>query len=468
MKDHLEQITEMEMEAQRELFSVSREVMKLSRSTLLINLPFMAAALGRLKCVMYQGTFAVDGDSIWYDPIHLLQQYGGEHAKGPRSYLHMLLHCVFRHFDVSPALEREKWDLACDMAVESVIAELRIPGATTGREMLQKMELDKIRQHMTGLTAERLYRWLKVENPDAKTMERWRAIFGTDDHEVWYKPGCLNPLVDSVPMAGEYSDRPGDGMTSDGDKAGLVKARSEAWKDAGGRLKQDLEFFNRQRGDEAGDLMQNLRDVTRERYDYTAFLRKFAVTGEVMKINDDEFDNIFYTYGLNAYPEMRMPLIEPLEYKEVKRIREFVIAIDTSGSVAGDLVQRFVQKTYNVLKSTESFFSKINVHIILCDAKIQEDAKITCQEEFDEYLRHMTIRGLGGTDFRPVFRYVDELIARKEFANLKGLIYFTDGDGYFPRAMPKYKTAFVFADERGHRRAVPPWAIKLVLDNDEA
>ena len=28
-------------------------------------------------------------------------------------------------------------------------------------------------------------------------------------------------------------------------------------------------------------------------------------------------------------------LIEPLEYKDVKRIREFVIAIDTSGSVAG-------------------------------------------------------------------------------------------------------------------------------------
>ena len=36
-------------------------------------------------------------------------------------------------------------------------------------------------------------------------------------------------------------------------------------------------------------------------------------------------------------------------------IREFVIAIDTSGSVAGETVQRFVQKTYTILKSTESF-----------------------------------------------------------------------------------------------------------------
>ena len=148
-----------------------------------------------------------------------------------------------------------------------------------------------------------------------------------------------------------------------------------------------------------------------------------------MKINDDEFDYIFYTYGLRLYENM--PLIEPLEYKEVKRIREFVIAIDTSGSVAGDTVQRFVQKTYNILKSTESFFSKINLHILQCDASVQEDVKITSQEDFDNYLKTMQIKGLGGTDFRPVFSYVDRLIGQNEFQNLKGLIYFTDGFGTF-------------------------------------
>ena len=97
-----------------------------------------------------------------------------------------------------------------------------------------------------------------------------------------------------------------------------------------------------------------------------------------------------------------MPLIEPLEYKEVKKIKDFVIAIDTSGSTSGELVQKFVQKTYNVLKSTESFFSKINLHILQCDADIQEDVKITTQQEFDAYLKHMQLHGLGGTDFRPV------------------------------------------------------------------
>jgi len=119
------------------------------------------------------------------------------------------------------------------------------------------------------------------------------------------------------------------------------------------------------------------------------------------------------------------------------------------------------------LKSTESFFSKINVHIIQCDAEIQEDVKITSQQEFDDYLKRMQIQGLGGTDFRPVFAYVEGLRKRKEFQNLKGLIYLTDGYGIFPGRKPDYKTAFVFVEDAYNNPKVPPWAIKLVLQKDE-
>jgi predicted metal-dependent peptidase len=237
------------------------------------------------------------------------------------------------------------------------------------------------------------------------------------------------------------------------------------WQQIAERMQVDIETFGKQRGDMPGGLIQNLKEVNREKYDYTSFLKKFAVMGEAMKINDDEFDYIFYTYGLKLYD--KMPLIEPLEYKEVKRIKEFVIAIDTSGSVVGEQVQAFVQKTYNILKSTESFFSKINLHIIQCDADIQEHIKITNQDEFDEYLKHMQIKGLGGTDFRPVFEKVDELIKNKEFRNLKGLIYFTDGYGIFPERKPDYDTAFVFVKDDYEIPDVPPWAIRLVLEQND-
>ena len=93
--------------------------------------------------------------------------------------------------------------------------------------------------------------------------------------------------------------------------------------------------------------------------------------------------------------------------------------------------------------------------------------KITSEEEFDEYIKTMKIHGLGGTDFRPVFDFVDELIRGEEFTNLKGLIYFTDGYGVFPDHKPDYESAFVFLDNNYGNPLVPPWAIKLVLQNDE-
>ena len=62
---------------------------------------------------------------------------------------------------------------------------------------------------------------------------------------------------------------------------------------------------------------------------------------------------------------------------------------------------------------------------------------------------------------------MDELIKEKEFRNLKGLIYFTDGCGAFPAKKPNYDTAFVFVDDDYNNPDVPPWAIKLVLQKDE-
>ena len=208
----------------------------------------------------------------------------------------------------------------------------------------------------------------------------------------------------------------------------------------------DLETISRRHGTDAGNLVQELKAVNRETYDYADFLRRYMSLGEVTQVNQDEFDYIYYTYGLSLYGNM--PLVEPLEYKEVRRIKEFVIAIDTSGSVSGDLVQRFVTKTYNILRQ-------------------QDNRKITSQKDFDNYLDTMQLHGFGGTDFRPVFQYVDELVRAGEFTNLKGMIYFTDGRGIFPEKKPDYDAAFVFLDDGYDPPDVPVWAIKLVLQSEE-
>lgn len=236
------------------------------------------------------------------------------------------------------------------------------------------------------------------------------------------------------------------------------------WEAISKQIQADLQTMSQQRGDGAGDLMANLQLVNRSRVNYADFLRQFARMGEDMRLNDDEFDYVYYTYGLSRYGNM--PLIEPLEYKESNRVREFVIALDTSGSCSGDLVRSFVTRTYEILKSSEEFGTQVNIHIIQCDATIQKDTVITSVDDFTRYLDSFEVLGFGGTDFRPVFAYVDDLVRTGEFEDLRGLVYFTDGAGIYPDSPPGYDVAFVFVDEAGQQRRVPPWAMRVVMDED--
>ena len=54
---------------------------------------------------------------------------------------------------------------------------------------------------------------------------------------------------------------------------------------------------------------------------------------EEPRLDPDEFDLGYYSYGLRTYGNL--PLIEPLESRESKKIRDFVIVIDTSESTSG-------------------------------------------------------------------------------------------------------------------------------------
>ena len=453
----------MNEEQQKQLDKLARDVLILSRNTLLVNLRFLDSALSQFKFVPYEGSLATEGRHICYNPTKILKRYKNEKEVSVRDYLHLVMHCIFRHMFMNPSINRPCWDLACDIAVEYSVKGLGLKSATARREALQQNVYSELQKEIKILTAEKIYRYYLDRGLSSLEMAQLRGLFYADDHFLWYETiDVIAKIIGEGGGAGSSSDKIGGDVS---DKSDNSQSLSEIWQDISEKMHTDLETFSKQQGDKAGGMMQNLNAVNREKYDYTSFLKKFAVLGETMKINDDEFDYIFYTYGLKMYE--KMPLIEPLEYKEVKRIKEFVIAIDTSGSVSGELVQTFVQKTYNILKSTESFFSKINLHIIQCDAAIQEHIKITTQDEFDEYLKTMKIYGLGGTDFRPVFEFTQKLIDEKEFTNLKGLIYFTDGYGDFPAKKPDFDAAFVFIDDEYNNPDVPPWAIKLVLQKDE-
>ena len=136
-------------------------------------------------------------------------------------------------------------------------------------------------------------------------------------------------------------------------------------------------------------------------------------------------------------------------------------------SCSGELVQRFLEETYDVLSQSETYFRKVQIHVIQCDDKVQSDVILTCGDDLKAYMEHFQIKGYGGTDFRPAFEYVNTLKATGQLNGLKGLIYFTDGKGIYPVSAPTYDTAFVFIREQFCEEGFPAWAMRVVLDIED-
>ncbi len=478
---------------------LAREVLEDARNTLTVHFRFLDYALWVMPFVGNADTIRLgsEGTQIFYDPFFVIHRFRESPAEVVRDLLHDIFHCVFHHPFLHYQVDRTLWDLSCDIAIEAMIIELVEHKFPSPLDTTRKEAISEIQSRVGALTAERIYRYVADGGEiDLRTLP---GLFRRDTHDLWYPEedqecddsdendadaaqGDSSSETEGERDLSERSDaeeNSGENQRMQEEAASaemvMLEARSESdededdteqeWRDISMQVQMEIESRAQAWGEKAASLSAGLAAANREHYDYASFLKRFSTFNERMRVNDDEFDYIFYTYGLDLYGNM--PLIEPLEYKEVHAIRDFVIAIDTSGSCAGDLVQAFVRKTYNILKQAENFSDRVNIHIVQCDARIQSDDKITTLSELDAFIDHMELHGFGGTDFRPVFEYVDDLIAQREFANLRGLIYFTDGCGTFPARKPAYDVAFVFVDDGYSDPKVPPWALKLIVDVNE-
>ena len=235
---------------------------------------------------------------------------------------------------------------------------------------------------------------------------------------------------------------------------------SKEWEDISKRTEQEIEHSSQEKKEEQGSLAWFLRLEQKKYTDFRDFLRRLSVDHEEMEVDLDSFDYGYYYYGLEQYGNM--PLIEENEYREGRKLQELVIAIDTSHSTKGEMVKSFLEETAGILKQKDAFFQKVKVHILECDDELRKDICLENVEDLEQYSKNFAVKGGYGTDFRPVFRYVSDLQKRGELKNLKGLMYFTDGKGRYPKEAPPYVTAFVFPKgEDIDDDNVPFWAMKL-------
>ncbi len=120
------------------------------------------------------------------------------------------------------------------------------------------------------------------------------------------------------------------------------------------------------------------------------------------------------------------------------------VAVDTSGSINDELLGAFMEEFKNIMQN----FPAVKIELIIADAKVHAHYTFAGGEKMD-----FALKGGGGTDYRPVFDYIEANLPMNTM-----LLYFTDGDGWFPKYPPNYEVLWALS-----RKAKVPFGRPLVI-----
>ncbi len=281
-----------EKSRQEQIQILADEVMKLARDSVTVRFRFFDTALSRISLEWVHGLggagLTKGLDILRIDPVWLLQKYMESEGFPVRLLLHSLLHLIFLHpFQYEKLFSRE-WDLACDIAVENIILEMGTEADALITDSEKRAELSRLSRNLPAMTADCIYREFMTNRLSDRAYLDLKKLFLLDLHDGW--------------STAQETELPRE-----------LSVSEEDWKKITRRIRAELKSFSQNKS--AGEnLEKNLDATLKERYNYREILQNFMVSGEEIGINDEEFDYVYYTYGLSAYGNM--PLVEPLEYKE--------------------------------------------------------------------------------------------------------------------------------------------------------
>ena len=311
---------------------------------------------------------------------------------------------------------------------------------------------ERLKAQVGTLSAQRLYHSFMSKERDYPEEAYLEQEFAMDDHSFWERmeDDCNKDPQQLPEMA-----------SSSMPLIATKRLSEEEWRRLANKVRLEL-TMGKEAAARTGEFTRFLTGDCSRKTDYHEFLSRFMVVREESGIDMDSFDYGFYHLGMELYGNM--PLIEENEYREAAKVDQLIIVLDTSASCQDFLVQEFLNETASMLLGSDHFFTRVRIHIIECDDRVQNDVEIRSLDQMREYARNFCLKGGFGTDFRPAFAYVEQLLEEKRIEKPRGLMYFTDGKGIYPTKPTGYDTAFVFVkDEDPDTSGVPNWAMKIFV-----
>ncbi len=401
-----------------------------ARTQLLLNQPFFGTLCLRLKLMPgSRPTLATDGVRIIYNPSFVDSLTPAE-LEG--CLAHEVLHCALGHHARRGAREPRLWNHAADYAINPILVKngLKLPAGVL---------LDS---QYENLSAEEIYaRLTKDGNSGGGSQPNLGAGSGNGS------PGNGQPQPDQRSPSTAQNALPGGGSPNcaaqgpeiDPSPGGIGEVLDAA--DENGDPASPAEMSRQQHewsiaaeqamrtaktcGNAPADLERPLSESRQSHQDWRAILRAFVAATTVSD----------YRWT----PPNRRHIGAGLYLPSVVRsgVGEIVVGVDTSGSIGKDELEQFAGEITAISDEAQPEA----IHLVYCDAAVQSSQQFGPSEPI-----HLEPKGGGGTDFRPVFEWVQQ-------SNIAPvcLIYLTDLCCNSYPEVPEYPVLWV----TDSRRAAP-------------
>jgi predicted metal-dependent peptidase len=416
-----------------------------ARTRLILDKPFLGALVLRLPLKAanpdWCPTTGTDAKHFYYNPEYINSL---NLAQTQFMLAHEALHCALSHFSRRQHRVLHRWNLACDYAINPLLVE---EGLIPPYDTL-------IMDEYKGMTAEEIYPLLQ-EDDSQETLDRHlydedSDSTGGDDPDGEPPPDNPPPKPPQEKEQQQRKDRSDQGESGGRDQQGnadeqVQPGNSPQPPPLTPEERDTLEVQWQQRmagaaqqaiqaGRMDGAMARMIDHLLQPRLPWRMLLAHYMTS----VARDD------YSYMRPSRRSQGNAILPSLHSSQV----DIVVALDTSGSIRDREIREFLSEI-SALKGQ----MRARVTLIPCDARINEGAPWIF-EPWEELQLQAEISGGGGTDFRPVFQWVEEQGMKPEI-----LVYFSDLEGQFPELAPAYPVLWLV---KGKEK--PPWGQRIQLN----
>jgi len=400
-----------------------------ARTRLIMERPFLGSLVMHLPlqpATDWCATTATDAKAFYFNPGFI---EGLSLAQTQFVLAHEAMHCAMGHTHRRQHRIKRRWDVACDHAVNLMLIEEGLKPPLHG--ILAN-------QDYLTLSAEEIYPMIPEDTPE----ESFDQHLFDSDNESGASPD--DSERQDNPDAGESGGQGREGQSEAEQQQGSGGQPSQKPDDLSPTEREELaeQWKNRlaaaaQAARQAGKLSQTMMrwvdDLIAPSLPWRALLARFFAVNQ----RDD------YSWRRPSRREGEA-LLPRLSSEGI----DVIAAIDTSGSISDEELRDFVSEL-DALKGQV----RARVTLLACDNKLAGKSPWEF-EPWDAMHLPDDVEGGGGTDFRPVFDWVEQ-----ENRSPNMLVYFTDAEGDFPKAAPAYPVIWLVKG-----KAKVPWGERVQLN----